>query len=397
MSQKPEHRSARPRFLATFPRSHVFAHRLIAPLALLSFFAAGPSQASPTVSSTSGKTNIAQAASAETRVKGIVHREWFRFSAPEIVPALNRAADQVDQHSSAAALNILEEIGRPNDPNVLNMMAMAILQSRTKDAIHRAFETHLKAANRGHPESMNEVGQYLRMGVLGRVDLAKAVDWYERGASAGSADAATNAGRAYYNGWLRPIDFYRAHRYYEQAALGGDAWGMQNYGLTFLDGRGTARDAETGREWVGRAAKKGLAEAQLSYAELARKGLGGPLDTPEFVRWARASADQGYAPALYELGMYFLGPEDNEPPDPARAANYLRQAAIKKHPAAQFAYATLCEQGVGADANPVQAFLYYSLALRSGQKKAQERLERLRASMTEEDLATARRLVSAAS
>ena len=344
-------------------------------------------------------TGIAKAANASPVPTGPekVRREWFRLSDPQIVPALSSAADEITKGSGAGAEKILAEINKPDDPNVLSMSAYAALLMRNKDSMQRAFDLHLKAAIAGHPESMDQVGQFLRLGAAGRVDLAAAVDWYERGAAAGSSFAATNAGRAYVNGWARPIDLTKAHRYYGMAAEAGEPWGMHNYGGSFVNGEGgVTRDAKLDREWIGKAAKAGLAAAQLNYAKLARKGIGGPLDTDEFVEWAHKAAAQGYPPALYELGMFYLEPDAKRAPDVAQAASYLRQAAIKKHPAAQFAYATLCERGAGVAANNVQAFVYYSLAFRAGQKEAQSRLDNLRGKMSATDLETAQRLVSAA-
>jgi TPR repeat protein len=236
-----------------------------------------------------------------------------------------------------------------------------------------------------------------RLGSAGRVDLQAAVEWYERGAAAGSAAAATNAGRAYFNGWAGPVDHAKAHRYYAQAAQGGDPWGMHNYGAALINGNGVARDAKAGREWIEKAARTGLPAAQFARAVLARKGLGGPLDIDAFIGSAQAAADQGYAPALYALGTFFLKPDDGRPADPIRAAGYLRQAALKRHVGAQFAYATLHERGLGVQPSPVQAFVYYSLALRGGEKAAAKRLDLLRSRMGSHDLETAQRLVAAAS
>jgi TPR repeat protein len=131
-------------------------------------------------------------------------------------------------------------------------------------------------------------------------------------------------------------------------------------------------------------------------ATLARKGIGGPRDINAFVQWSQMAANQGLADSAYELGMFFLEPEDSRPADPARAAGYLRQAALKKHSAAQFAYATLCERGVGVSQSNVQAFVYYSLALRGGQAAAQQRLDELRNRMSAQDVTQAQKLVSAA-
>jgi TPR repeat protein len=237
----------------------------------------------------------------------------------------------------------------------------------------------------------------LRLGGAGRVDMEAAVRWYERGAAAGSGSAASNAGRAHYSGWARPINFDKAAAYYRQAAERDDPWGMHNYGAAFLNGRGVATDAKAGRIWVEKAAATGLPLAQHSMAKLARKGLGGDRDLAAFEKWAQAAATQGFAPALHDLGLFHLEPDDGRAPDAARAAGYLRQAALKRHAPSQFAYATLCERGVGVATNLVQAFVYYSLALRGGESAARDRLEALRSRMGSAEIESAQKLVAASS
>lgn len=325
-----------------------------------------------------------------------VRRDWFKLSDPAIMAALNRAADQIDATMPAAALAILNDIGRPDDPNVANLSAYAILQSRDTDSMQRAYAAHLRAAQAGHPESMHQVGQFLRLGAAGRVDLAEAVDWYEKGADAGSAAAATEAGRAYYLGWARPQDYTKAAAYYRRAAEGGDRAGMHNYGAALINGRGVARDVAAGRAWIEKAANAGWPEALYSMGKLTRKGIGGPRDVDAFIKWSQMAADAGSAAALYDLGMFFLSPDDSRPADVTRAAAYLKQAATKRFPPAQYAYATLCDRGAGVPQNNVQAFIYYSLALRGGETAAQARLDALRARMSSKDIETAQKLVSVA-
>jgi TPR repeat protein len=355
--------------------------------------------ASPATPTPNIPSDIAQAANPNLgksdALKFKIKREWFKLSDPAIVAALHRAADQLEQGSFVAARAELDEIGRADDPNVLHLRAIAHALSHEKDWKKSAFDDYMRAARAGQPEAMDEVGQYLRLGAVGPIDVNAAVEWYAKGAAAGSGSAATNLGRAYYNGWGRPVDYAQAVRYYQLAAERGDAWGMHNFGGALVNGQGIERDAKRGREWIEKSAATGLADAQYSLSILARRGLGGPLDLDTFLKWALAAATQGFAPALYDLGMFYLKPDDGQAADPLRAAGYLRQAALKKHPQAQFALATLYERGVGMQESAVQAFVYYSLALRGGQTAAQGRLDALRARLDSKTLETAQKLVEA--
>ncbi len=357
-----------------------------------------PLQQAPAAQSAAVAGDLALAADPNAdkraRAKVMVRREWFKLSDPGIVPELNRAADQIDATMPAAALAILKDIDRPDDPNVANLSAIAILQSGEKDSMQHAYAAHLRAALTGHPESMDQVGQFLRLGASGRIDLAEAVNWYEKGAAAGSAAAANNAGRAYYLGLARPQDYSKAAAYYRMAAEGGDRAGMHNYGAAFINGVGIDRDVVAGRIWIEKAANAGWPESLYAMGKLARKGIGGPRDVDAFIKWSQMAADAGSAAAYYDLGMFFLSPDDGRQADITRAAGYLKQAATKRFPPAQYAYATLCERGAGVPQNDVQAFIYYSLSLRGGEAPAQARIDTLRARMNSKDIETAQKLVS---
>lgn len=325
-----------------------------------------------------------------------IRREWFKLSPSVLVPELTKAADLIEAGAGRPALEILERLSQPDDPNVLHLSAIAHMLTRDKDSAPRAMKAHQGAAERGHPESMSELGQFLRLGAVGRVDPEAAADWYEKGAAAGSASAASQAGRAYYNGWARPVDRTRAATYYRQAAQGGDAWGMHNYGAALLNGDGAPPDAQAARGWIQKAADLNLPTAQHNLGKMMRKGVGGPRDLDGCLRWWHAAAEQGFAPALHDLGLFYLEPEDGRPADAGRAATYLRQAALRKHGPSQFAYAALYERGAGVSASPVQAFLFYTLALRNGESAARDRLDTLRSRMTAAELETAQKLIGAA-
>ena len=59
------------------------------------------------------------------------------MSDPSIAPALNRAADQIENSEARAALATLAAIERPDDPNVLHLSGHAHVLSRDKDGMKR--------------------------------------------------------------------------------------------------------------------------------------------------------------------------------------------------------------------------------------------------------------------
>jgi hypothetical protein len=115
-----------------------------------------------------------------------------------------------------------------------------------------------------------------------------------------------------------------------------------------------------------------------------------------FIKWSQMAADAGLAAALYDLGMFVLSPDDSRPADVTRAAGYLEQAATKRFPAAQFAYATLCERGAGVPQNDVQVLSIIRWRCAAARRPPTRDWTRCAARMSSKDIETAQKLVSVA-
>jgi TPR repeat protein len=151
--------------------------------------------------------------------------------------------------------------------------------------------------------------------------------------------------------WGFPTTFVRAH-------LGGvDSQLVLAY--SYGTGEGAERDEEKAAYWYRRAAEQGDPRGQLALAARYDEGLGVPKDAEEATRWFRAAAEQG-------------------------------------EPEAQLALAFRHEEGRGVSQDRVQAAMWMILADRyvTTRSDAMELLQRLKAELSETDLAEARRLAA---
>ena len=82
------------------------------------------------------------------------------------------------------------------------------------------------------------------------------------------------------------------------------------------------------------------------------------------------------------------------PKDLSAAAFWYRRAALQGHPVAQLNLGELYRRGEGLPRRPVQAYLWFTLAIEGGSVWAAEQLKALTTTMTEAELSEARTLVA---
>jgi uncharacterized protein len=133
------------------------------------------------------------------------------------------------------------------------------------------------AAQRGHPESQNLLGQMLQNGTGIAKDEAAAVDWYRKSADQKFAIAENNLGVMYLRGLGTQRNLDEAFKLFSRAAADGDGWAMNNLGGMYEMGWGTPKDLEKAKQQYTLAAAKGIA---VSSKNLARLGVVAKVNTP---------------------------------------------------------------------------------------------------------------------
>ena len=153
-----------------------------------------------------------------------------------------------------------------------------------------------------------------------------------------------------------PSYYAEAMGWYQREAESGNPRAQFLYGYMFETGEGVAEDASLARSWYAKAAAQGERRAQYRLARLFQQGRGGAVDPAAAQRWFLAAAQAGHGGAQSMLGYFYAS-------------------------------------GAAAEPDPVRAYLWLRLAARAGDALAAENLDRLTATLTEEQKSAGEGLV----
>jgi hypothetical protein len=156
-------------------------------------------------------------------------------------------------------------------------------------------------------------------------------------------------------------DYPAALRTFRALADQDNTTAQYNLGMMYARGLGVAQDYAEATKWVGIAAEKGLAAAQNDYANMYRVGRGVARNEAEAVNWYRRAADQDFLPAQTNLGhMYALG--YGVPQNIGEALKWYRQAAEQDSPFAQNIVGIAYEHGISVEQSYEDALEWYRRA-----------------------------------
>ena len=141
------------------------------------------------------------------------------------------------------------------------------------------------------------------------------------------------------------------------------------------------------KEWLP-LAEQGNYTLQYNIGIMHKIGQGVPVDIAESKKWLQLSAEQGYPPAQNSLGdilLYGRGVVN----DYAKATKWYRLAAEQNHDGAQKSLGANYEYGLGVPQNNSLAYMWYVIASLNGNHTASEYLDRIKISMTSEEISKA--------
>lgn len=147
--------------------------------------------------------------------------------------------------------------------------------------------------------------------------------------------------------------------------------------------------AEAGVLWLS-LAEKGDARAQFSLGELYHEGLGIEADIDRAIHWYTRAAEQGHVDAQNNLGIIYAD-GDEVSPDYRTAIKWYTLAAEQGDPGAQFNLGAIYleEQAVQ---DPMRAYMWWGISAYLGNDLAGSQLEYAAESLSEAQVAEARRL-----
>jgi localization factor PodJL len=169
------------------------------------------------------------------------------------------------------------------------------------------------------------------------------------------------------------------------AAASGSPAAQYEVAARYTEGRIIAQDFRKAAMWYQRAAAKGMAPAQYRLGTLYEKGRGVPADKAAARIWYERAAEKGNRKAMHNLAVLYADTSDGNP-NYAKAAMWFRNAAELGLADSQFNYGILTERGLGVRKDLKDAYRWFAIAARNGDKGADERLLLVEKQMPPDDL-----------
>ena len=276
------------------------------------------------------------------------------------------------------------------------ILSLALAVATTISALAAGDKFNLEALTK-KAESGDRQAQY-DLGMVyyaGKYELPRNVElgaeWFLKAAKQGHTEAEFSIGRCYFYGRGVPRDKVLGVEWYHQAALKDHKQATYALGDCYFVGEGVERDHAKSLEWFSKSAAQGEQGAQFRIARIFEDGDPSVRDPLKALEEYKKSANGGNAYAEYLVGTYY---EEGKgvPKDIARAIQSYKIAAPKSDDArARLAY--FYGQGIGVEADPVEAYKWLETAKMSASDDAA--LSKLKAEL-EATLTPEQRKVAAA-
>lgn len=173
-----------------------------------------------------------------------------------------------------------------------------------------AYDYFRKAAEQGHADAQNQVGEFYYEGKLVSQNAETAFQWYYAAALNGSIKGAGNLGYCFATGTGTVQNYQKAVEWLTNAAEGGDADAMVNLGVRYLNGQGVAKDERKAYQWMITAIEHGATQGYFYAGAMHYEGLDGdgiPNYDKAFEMFSKAM-EKGlqHRQLLYYLGKMYL-------------------------------------------------------------------------------------------
>ncbi len=175
-----------------------------------------------------------------------------------------------------------------------------------------------------------------------------------------------------------------------QNALAGNAAEQFEIANRYAMGDGVEVDLTKSFEWFLKAANNNLAPAQFSVGMMFENGKGVDINFAKAKQYYRRAAEQGNLMSIYRLAMMNAAPSNPSlKPDFEASLKWFNIAANAGLVDAQYNLAVLYEKGQGAKSDLVEAYKWYSLAQKEGDKQAASRAAIIKLKLSPAQIITA--------
>lgn len=172
-----------------------------------------------------------------------------------------RHAQCIEESDPARAFALLNEAADSGHVGANERLGRICLEAEPPDAAC-ALARLGRAAKEGRASAKALLGWMHAEGIGGKVDAARAAQYYLEAARQGEPSARNNLGELYEKGRSVAKDEKLAFEYYLAAAKSGFPPAQFNAGRLYAAGRGIAQNLGEARRWLGEAEKAGITPAR---------------------------------------------------------------------------------------------------------------------------------------
>lgn len=313
------------------------------------------------------------------------------------LPALQQAAEQGDAAAQAElgkfyieekqgerAWPLLKASAKKKNPEGLYALGFCYETGQCGEAQNykKAVSYYKKAFKKKSPEGTYRLAVLTHDGQGTKANLKKALSYMHKAADLGSLSAVYFLASAYTLGQTDGVeqDYQKAALYWKKLAAAGDGEACFNLGYLYYYGYGVEKDLQKAFEWDLCAAQRGLPQGQYQVGLAYVRGEGVPEDISKGIEWIRQAAEQGFEPAQKSLDnfSYFLytGPDLGEAGiGRVESVPHLKERAEQGSAAAQYLYASFCEQRPQNAGEACDADYWYQKAAEQGLEPAINKLK----------------------
>jgi len=256
-------------------------------------------------------------------------------------------------------------------------LALLLMLPGTLPADEFTLDTARTAAAAGDPKAEYFLGKQYAQGKGVPQDYAKAAEYLRQAAEQGSAFAQNDLGAFYAKGLGVKQDDQEAVHWYRRAADHGDPLAQYSLGHDYALGRGLSKDMSEALKWYEKAAAQNQPDALVAVGDIYFFGDQGiALNYQAAQQYYSNAVVQGRLDCLNNLGLTYQGGGINT--NPALAVKCFRDAVVRGDGRAMLNLGRMYESGTGVDKDPVEAYKWFTLALRRGVLVAKHYQEELR-------------------
>ncbi len=287
---------------------------------------------------------------------------------------------------------------------------------QVRNNYEEALKWFQKSAALGDTRSMNWIGLYYELGIMGYLNggtgfskaknLELAKKWYVQAGDAGDAEGYFKAGKLYHSShaqnhdadalyWFKKAvalkhrtailwieDIYKKEtgtlrketmQWFHQVADAGNTDAMLWLGDDYRDGTGVEKNPKKAIQWYAKAGDDGDVKGYIRIGGMYLRGKGVKEDSKQAEKWFQKAADTGDTYAPIWVGNEYLGDHKGDKKFPEQAIRWYKKAIAQGNVLAGTLIGFMYSEGDGVPKNEELAKKWYDLGFgKSGEKREQK-------------------------